>query len=72
MKSESMVSVVERPSQLLKRRSDGGIIIVEGNDIRERSAGQLMLDVDSIVDYLIKGGLGAGDRVGIRGPNSYE
>jgi len=72
MDPETMVSVVERPSQILRGRVDGGVIIVEGSNVRERSTRELALDVDNVVEYLSKGGLGAGDRVGIRGPNSYE
>ena len=61
MDPETMVSVVERPSQILRRRVDGGVIIVEGSNVRERSTRELALDVDNVVEYLNKGGLGAGE-----------
>lgn len=72
MDSDSVISVVERPSELLKHRVDGGVIIVEENNIREHGTRKLALDVDNIVEYLSRSGLETGDRVGIQGPNCYE
>ncbi|MGY3621902.1 AMP-binding protein [Bradyrhizobium sp. USDA 10063] len=72
MDLEPVISVAERPSQALERQVNGGIIVVEGSNVRERSVRELARDVDRVVGYLSRGGLEAGDRVGIRGPNSYE
>jgi long-chain acyl-CoA synthetase len=67
-----IVTAVERPLQILKNQGDGGVTIVQGNQIREIDIRELERDVDKVIAYLRNNGLISGDRVGIRGPNSYQ
>ncbi|TYO64147.1 long-chain fatty acid--CoA ligase [Bradyrhizobium hipponense] len=72
MDLEPLIPLAEPPNQALARQVNGGIVVVDGNNVREHSVGELARDVDHVMAYLSRGGLEAGDRVGIRGPNSYE
>lgn len=67
-----MISLVERPSGVLQHRVEGGVIVIAENSIREHGIRELARDVNTVVEYLGRGGLGEGDRVGMQGPNSYQ